>query len=281
MSDKTLQSLVLIVLIVVAGTVGLGYLYFTNTKNPPRENEPDCCKPDRKPEPIPRDGLQLHRWYRAKTDLSWCWKTRVWDHPVALRNQGRGLIEKGTPLYVVARHGTVAILRGAVRGEILVPDGWSAGNFKLLEQGEIGEEAPPPKKDEAEKNPATFAVGVFECAIPIRESGLPEMPPTTAKPQLPDLAGYWMRGTFITQQGRCLCINHEDHTGYGFIRDDQTILVLWQGQMPGIGLYRYCETQQVIYGHYAIICDQWYVQDGRLMGDVTEDDYHRSSDSIP
>ncbi len=91
-----------------------------------------CCPPLVKPEPKTPDkgkGLALHQWYRANRDLRWCWQHAKW-HP----GNGHGFIKEGTPLFVMDRRGHVAVCRGAVHGEVLVPDD-SATFFSKTGQG--------------------------------------------------------------------------------------------------------------------------------------------------
>lgn len=86
------------------------------------EGQNCICPPGRCPCPSPSrpmNGLQLHRWYRPTADLTWDWQTVSW-------RPGRGTmtLTRGTPLYVVDRRGSVAVVRGASRDiDVLVPDG--------------------------------------------------------------------------------------------------------------------------------------------------------------
>ena len=100
-----------------------------------------------KPNDTPANGLHLHRWYRPKANLAW-------NHGQLLRwqpNKDILQVRRGTPLYCVARHGDVAVLHGAVHGEILVPDGPSSQWFVPAEHampgvGELGPVDPPEEK---------------------------------------------------------------------------------------------------------------------------------------
>jgi hypothetical protein len=97
----------------------------------------DCCEPGRvKPEPtkpISKDALRVNCWYRPTQRIGWSWERRTWS-PAG----EHGPLTPGCPLYCVERRGNVAVLRGAVTGTILVPDGASARYFVMC--GELGEE---------------------------------------------------------------------------------------------------------------------------------------------
>jgi hypothetical protein len=166
MRDRIIDWIFVLLASIVGGVVFLASPYGGQLFSPKAEPM-DCCK-HLKPEPAPKDGLQLHTWYRAKSDVSWDWSARVWKAGL----NGRGVVLKGTPLYVVERKTHVAVLRGAVRGEILVPDGASTWLFSRLAPGEIGEEMPPIPMKQAEFNEFCLAfqrreTAQFACYSPL------------------------------------------------------------------------------------------------------------------
>lgn len=104
--------------------------------------KPACCggndRPLPGPDPKRRDALELHRWYRPIQKLGWNRETREWS-PFGTH----GLALPDAPLFVVARHGNVAELRGPVQGILLVPDGPSVQWFQPCDRGDVGELVAP------------------------------------------------------------------------------------------------------------------------------------------
>ncbi|HZZ80987.1 MAG TPA: hypothetical protein VFE62_20970 [Gemmataceae bacterium] len=113
------------VIIVFAGVMAIGLLY-VHRQYPEAQEFQRIAEPSKGP----GDGLHLHRWYRARANLGFSWDAQQWrSEPVNWH------IARGVPLFVWERRGKVAVLRGAVRGEVLVPDGESAKWF--VEAGEL------------------------------------------------------------------------------------------------------------------------------------------------
>jgi hypothetical protein len=115
-----------VLLLIIAMIVGAGGTLYVKTLNwhLPWENATavdDCCKGGQG-DFTPVDGLQLHRWYKARTRLVWNFETVSWRP--GERGDGVSEIQGGVPVYVFERRGNVAVVRGATRQlEVLVPDG--------------------------------------------------------------------------------------------------------------------------------------------------------------
>jgi hypothetical protein len=107
-----------------------------------KANAPDCCKDEGK---LPKNALAPGHWYKPARPIAWSWNSRQWIAGQA--RVGATVLSVDAPLYCVERRGSVAVLRGAVHGVILVPDGPSTRHFvEVAGAGEIGElgEQPDP-----------------------------------------------------------------------------------------------------------------------------------------